>query len=318
VSVAINPLIVTPEAPEVTISSSEILSGESVTISWNAVENATSYELNNITDGTTSSVSETSITVTLENDQESAITYQFTVTAVNEIGDLVARSSESNTVSVDVTPLPVLITPEAPHLTVSPGEIQSGESVTFSWNAVENATVYELNNITTGKTTRVSRTSKTVKLVNDQQSTKTYQYTVTALNEIGGQVARSSQSNTVSVKVAPAPPPVVTLDDPHLIIDGSPDPDWTLISSGQSVTLKWNAVANATSYELTSYELDDNLNIISGPTTTSVPGTSKTVTLVNDTGFSKLYKFTVTAVNETGGQVVRSSQSNTVSVTVSG
>jgi hypothetical protein len=316
VSLTIGPApIATPEAPVASVNPGQIQSGELVTISWNAVTNATSYELNNITDGTTTSVSGTSITVTLENDQESAKLYQFTVTAVNESGGLVARSSESNTVSVDVTPLPVLITPEAPHLTVSPGQIQSGESVKFSWNAVDFATVYELNNITTGKTTRVSGTSKTVKLVNDQQSTKTYQYRVTALNESGGQVARSGASNTVSVDVTPASVEIITPEAPDLTIDNGVN-NSIVIFSGESATLRWNAVANATSYELTYYETDFNRDRISGPTTDMVPGTFITLTLYNTALDMKHYEYTVTAVNESGGQVARSSASNKVFITV--
>ena len=317
VSVTRIPPGVAPDAPVASGSKSEIQSGESVTISWNAVTNATSYELRNMTTGKTYEVSGTSITVTLVNDVMDRWLMWFSVTAINESGGQVARSSMSNIVFVTVTRITTGVTPEAPYLTVSPGQIQSGESVTISWSAVDFATVYELNNITTGTTTSVSGNSRTVTLTNDQQTPITYQFTVTAVNESGGQEARSSQSNMVSVEVAPAP--IATPEAPHLTIDEAvpEQPHYFHLYSGESATLRWNAVANATSYEITYYETDFNFNRISGPTTTSVAGTSFTVTLYNsDWGMYKFYEYTVTALNESGGQVARSTASNKVYISV--
>ncbi|MFC1544866.1 hypothetical protein ACFL4X_01740 [Gemmatimonadota bacterium] len=319
VSVEVAPLLI-PAAPVAAISPSQIASGGSVTISWTAVANATSYELKNVTDNTTTSVSGTSIAITLVNDQESTKTWQFTVTALNEGSGQVARSGASNTVSVEVAPAPEPIaTPDAPVASISHSQIESGESVTISWNAVANATSYELNNLTDGKTNTVSGTSRTVTLTNNQQSTKTWQFTVTAVNESDGQVERSGESNMVSVEVTPEEetPPVVTPAAPDLTIDDAVGSNSIVVFSGEPVTLRWNAVANATSYELTYYECDFNFDRISGPTTTRLSGTFKTYTFINNVmATMDHYEFTVTAINESGGQVARSSASNKTFVIV--
>ena len=114
-------------------------------------------------------------------------------------------------------------------------------------------------------------------------------------------LALSKAFKTVSVEVAPASVPIATPDAPVLLVDK--DDIWRY----ESVSFSWDAVANATSYELK--------NITDG-TTTSVSGTSITVTPENETMVKIIVQYTVTAINETGGQVVRSSESNTVSVTV--
>ena len=262
----------------------------SLTLSWDAVANATSYSIKRTPTSSTDAAEklETGITETKFDftGLDTGVTYKITVTAVNGSG-----SSAESTVSHQLAPIAVA-KPSAPtNLAATAGSADG--SLTLSWDAVANATSYSI------KRTPTSSTDAAEKLETGITETKfdftgldtgvTYKFTVTAINGSG-----SSAESTVSHQLAP-------------IAVAKPNAPTNLVatagSANGSLTLSWDAVANATSY--TIKRTPENSN---GGVKTEAGITATTFDFTNlDTGVN--YVFTVTAVNGSGS----SAESSTVS-----
>ena len=277
-----------PEAPTNLVATAGNANG-SLTLSWDAVANATSYTIKRVPENSGGgSKTDTGITATTFDftNLDTGVNYVFTVTAVNGSG-----SSAESTVSHQLAPIAVA-KPSAPtNLAATAGSTNG--SLTLSWDAVADATSYSI------KRTPTSSTNAAEKLETGITETKfdftgldtgvTYKITVTAVNGSG-----SSVESTVSHQLAP-----IAVAKPSAPTNLAA----TAGSTNGSLTLSWDAVANATSY--TIKRTPENSN---GGVKTEAGITATTFDFTNlDTGVN--YVFTVTAVNGSGS----SAESSTVS-----
>ncbi len=257
-----------------------------VTISWNSVSGATSY---NLYWSTSPGVSKASYTEKIFNGTISPLThtgrindttYYYVVTAVNSCGE----SNESSQVSA--TPGRP---PSAPTgVNATPGD----EQVTISWNSVSGNTSYNLYWSTSSGVSKVSYTEKisnvTTPFTNTGKINGTpYYYVVTAVNNYG----ESSESSQVSA--TPGRPPSAPTG-----VNATP--------GDEQVTISWSVSGN------TSYNLYWSTS--SGVSKASyAEKISNVTTPFTNTGKSNgtPYYYVVTAVNNYG----ESSESSQVSAT---
>lgn len=256
-----------------------------VTLSWNAVSNATSYNVYYSTTAGVSVANGTKIagatTPYVQSSLTAGTTYYYIVTAVNSAGESVASAQVLATTSSTPTPTPTL--PAAPAGVMAAG---GTNQVTISWSAVSNATSYNIywsnkSGVTTSNGTKISgATSPAVQA--GLAVSATYYYIVTAVNSAG--------ESTPSVQVAattvtPIPAPTVPAAPTGVSATGG----------AKQVTLSWPAVTGSTSYNL-------YWSTASGVTTangTRIAGaTSPYVHTALSAGTS--YYYIVTAVNGAG------------------
>ena len=233
----------------------------SATLAWPVVADATGYKI--YKDGVFLSnavaTAKSYVATGLTNGTE----YSFTISAMNGNGAEGAQSAAAK-----VTPQPVV--PGAPVVSVAIGNT----TATLSWDAVAGATSYNLYRVgnATPVVTNITTLSSTVTgLVNGVE----VKFTVSATNA-GGEGAKSAE-----VKATPMAAPVVI----------------SAVAADKSVTLKWNKVTGAVSY-----------NVYNGDSTTATAVTCTTAEctkamtgLTNNTA----YVFKVSAVNA-GGETAKS------------
>ncbi len=192
------------------ISPNPACQGSSVTVSWSAVQGATSYRL--YLDGVLiywGSVISAS---------EPARAGSYTVAAGNDCG----WSGQSRGRTLSVVSIPS--SPNRP--IISPDPACQGSSVTVSWSAVQGATSYRLYRdgvqIWSGSSTSTS------------QPAQAGSYTVAAGNGCGW--SGQSPGRTLSIISVPEVPVALVI---------SPSPP---VCEGTIITLSWSSVAGATSY----------------------------------------------------------------------
>ncbi len=226
-------------------SPASITTGQSSTLSWSGISNATTCAIDQGVGtvdcgGATKSVSPTATTT-------------YTLTATGAGGTVRATAS----VAVGAAPPPPM--PDIGSFEASPSTVTSGQSSTLSWSGITNATSCSIDHGVGSVTCSGGSTSVS------PSSTRTY--TLTATGTGGSTTARA----TITV-TAPASPAI-----------GSFSANPTSISSGQSSTLSWSGITNATSCSI------DN-----GVGSVSCAGGSKSVSPAATT----TYKLTATG---TGG-----------------
>lgn len=186
-----------------------------VTLTWTAVSNATSYEIQR--DGVTLATSVTNTYI-----DQSAVnghTYSYVVVAHNTAG--------TSPVSTSVTATPAAIAPAAPSGLFAPA---GDNSVDLAWLPSDRATGYNIYR----DGSLIGTTSATTYSDTSARNGTTYSYAVTALRE----TAESTQSGAVSVT-----PVGVTPDAPVGIS--------STVGDGQ-VALSWSAPTGANHYEIFS------------------------------------------------------------------
>ncbi len=215
----------------------------SVTIRWDAVSNATGYDVW-FNGGTYSTTTPSRTFNNLRDNTE----YAYKIRSKNSDG--VGEYGEEKKVRT---------TPKAPY--GSDVKVTSDEaSITVSWNPVTGATSYDL--LVDGKVYRVTGTSHKVTGLTPNTS-HTYQLRVNNAN------GSSSYSSARTLKTTPKAPDTVT-EKP----------------SRTDVTLRWDSVSGATSYD-----------VLFDGTTYRVTGTSKTISgLKVDTP----YRYQIRTNNENG------------------
>jgi hypothetical protein len=272
----------TPTAPPVPAGLNATPGNGQVDLTWSASSGATSYNLKyGTTPGgpyTTVSVNGTSRSVTgLAN----GTPYYFVVSAVNGTGESVNSSEISST---PVAPQP----PAAPTgFNAAPGNGQIG----LSWNAVAGATSYTVKygTATGNYTVTVSNLTSTSTTITPLTNGTPYFFVVSATNGVGEGANSGEISSTPAAPTPPAAPTGVNA------------------TAGDSqVTLSWNAVAGAISYNVKYGTING------GPygATVNVVGTTKTITLLTN---GTPYYFIVTALNG-GGEGGNSSQATATPV----
>lgn len=244
-----------------------------LTVSWNAVTGATSYNLyystvqgvagikiNGITPAT-------SYTLTGLNN---GATYYFQVTASN--------TGMEGLASTVLSGIPQVPAPGAPTgATGSAGDTQA----TLSWTAVTGATSYNIYYRTTvgvNSSNGTKITSATSPYIHTGLTNNTtYYYVVTAENG-GGESAVSSEVNVTPNIPAPSTPSSVT------------------VTAGDgNVTLNWTAVTTATSYNA-YYRTTTGVTVANGTKITGIASGGQVASLTNGT----TYYFVITAVNAGG------------------
>jgi|GEM_PF-825671 len=172
-----------------------------------------------------------------------------------------------------------------PGSTTSPGPVTESVTVTLRWDAVSNATRYEVGVVDVGTghlvvDTSVIANSHTVTLV----AGKTYRWNVAARNSAG-------LSGYTALRFFQTPSPVVKPATPNNPTPGSttsPGP----ITDSVTVTLRWDAVTGAASYEIGVVDVATGQLVVD----TTSAGNSHTVTLTA----GKTYRWNVAARNSAG------------------
>ena len=195
----------------------------SVTVQWEAVEGAASYNVYYGTTNNLAAATEITNVVPVEGkytigDLEPATTYYTWVKAVSSSGTSEASGRQS-----------ALTAPVAPELEKP---VVTVNSVKLSWNAVPTASIYRLNYGTTnnyGASTRIDNIRDTTYTLTNLAYGTTYYFWIGAANA-GGGVRNTTAVTALTSSAAP------TLDTP--------------IVSGNTISLSWDAVQGALLYRV--------------------------------------------------------------------
>jgi len=294
---ATTPLPTAPAAPTGVIATGGT---NQVTLSWSDVSSATSYNVyyatsNGVTKANGTKIASATSPAVLTG-LTAATTYYYIVTAVNSAGES-AASIQVAASTLTTTPAPTV--PAAPTGVSATG---GTNQATISWPAVTGATSY---NIYWSSTPGVTKANGTKVAAATSPYTKpalsagtAYYFIVTAANSVG----ESAASTQVTATTA-APP---------LAVPAAPT-GVTATGSANQVSIAWNAVAGATSYNI----------FWSTATGVTTAGTKITTTaspyVQSGLAASTTYYYIVTAVNATGQSVAStqvSAATNAPAVTI--
>jgi len=199
-----------------------------VIISWDSVSGGTSYNLYWLTSPEVSKISYTEKILNVSSPfthggRTNGTTYYYVVTSVNNCGE----SSESSRVGIMAGQLPSV--PAAVNAMAGDGQ------VTISWNGVPGASSYNLYWSTISGVNKATGT-KISNVINPythggRVNGTTYYYVMTAQNALGESIESSQVSAT------PGQPP-------------SPPTGVSATAGNKKVTISWNGVPSATSYNL--------------------------------------------------------------------
>ena len=216
----------TPNPP---LSATATATQNSVTISWNAVNGATSYDV--LFNGKEYRVTGTSKTIT---GLTAGTSYTYSV-----------RSNSADGSSNYCDEKKVTTIPYPPSMPTNISATATDRTATISWYVVSNADSYDV--LFNGTVYSTTDTSKTITGLTPSTS---YTYAVRA-NNTGGS---SSYSSTRTIKTTVAAPGVPT--------------NISATATSSSVTVKWDSVSGATGYELvfngTTYSVSTTSKTISG------------------------------------------------------
>ena len=231
-------------------------SESTIDLSWDKVEEAESYKVYQGTNLIASGITNTKYTVENLNAETN---YCFVVTAVNIIGE--SDKSESDCATT------LKKRPAAPIVTAT---ADSESAITLTWDDVYGALSYKIYQDTKVIASGITKTTYTVTGLDAETE---YCFYMTAVNETGASAnSETACATTLEVPKAPEAPVVTATAD-----------------GDNAVVLKWNAVENATSYNI--YQLQG---------TSVILGIAETTYTVENLTPNTTYCFVVTAVNEIG------------------
>jgi fibronectin type 3 domain-containing protein len=202
-TLAVTPPPATPPTAPTGVSATG--GNEQVTVSWPALNGATSYNVYwSTTPGVTTATGTRIAGVTspfVHTGRTASTAYFYVVTAVNSAGESSAASQVSAT-----TNAPPIAVPAAPTGVVAVG---GTKVVTISWNAVSGATSYNVYwsttpGVTVATGTKIAGVTSPFPHTGRADGTA-YFYVVTAVNSAG----ESGASAQVTATTSPAPPPVI-------------------------------------------------------------------------------------------------------------
>jgi fibronectin type 3 domain-containing protein len=259
-----------------------------VTLSWSAVNTATSYNVyystsNGITKTNGTKIANATSPV-VQTGLAANTTYYYIVTAVNSAGESAAS------IQVAATTLTTTPAPTAPAAPTGVSATGGTNQATITWPAVSGATSY---NIYWSSTSGVTKTNGTKVAAATSPYVKTglsagttYYFIVSAVNSVG----ESAASTQVTATTA-APP---------LAVPAAPT-GVTAAGGANQVSINWTAVSGATSYNI-------YWATTSGVTTAGTKITTTTRPYIQSgLAASTTYYYIVTAVNA-AGQSVASAQ----------
>jgi uncharacterized repeat protein (TIGR01451 family) len=197
------------------------VAGTTAIVSWDAVANASTYEVDRSLDGVTGwqsvgTISSSTLTLT-DTGLMPGTTYHYHVSAKDSAGDLATSTPVSIT-----TALPVVSDVAATGI---------GTDVKIAWSGVSGATSYLIERSADGSTgwTGIGTTAATTWTDPDLANSTTYYYRVTAATL----QADSNPSTVVSATTGPASALGVTA-----------------VATGNQITVGWNAVVGASGYSI--------------------------------------------------------------------
>ena len=207
------------------------ISGKTITLSWEAIENAEGYyiECTSSNDIEPISTTETTVTITVP----SYSYYSFSVRAVVSEDNETYRSSDAAYVEYN-DPRQVLNMPNVESSI-------SGKTITLSWEAIENAEGYYIECTSSNDIEPISTTETTVTIT--VPSFSYYSFSVRAVVSEDHATYRSSDAAYVEY------------NDPRTVL---PSPsNVTVTVDGAEATISWDPVEGADGYKL-SYYLNGN------------------------------------------------------------
>jgi fibronectin type 3 domain-containing protein/DNA-binding protein YbaB len=218
-----------PQAPAIAMPTGLLLvpGDKQVTLSWNPVDGATSYNIYYGTAPGLTTASEHVQTVTnsyLQPNLTNGTTYYYRVSAVGAVGE--------SPLSIELSVVPQIPAPSMPDgVTATAGDTK----VTLAWSSVPTATSYNIYWATTPGVTKDSNKleNKTSPYLHDARTNGvTYYYRVSAVN-VGGESLLSAEVSATPQIPAPSAPTGVTATPGNGV-----------------VTIAWNAVPTANSYNI--------------------------------------------------------------------
>ncbi|MBM7871679.1 fibronectin type 3 domain-containing protein [Clostridium pascui] len=223
-----------------------ITNGNNITLKWTAPTYATSYKIYQVIDGeNVLQKTVTSTYVTFTNIPSGD--YRYVVTSVSNI---FGESPSGAEVTLS------LVVPTMENPSNAAYSIQNGNDVVLTWGAVTYATSYKVYELVDGQEvlkTTVSSTSARLSNVAAGDHT----YVVHSVSTIFGESQPGSQIPLTLEQQMMTPPTDLTYS----------------ITSGNNITLKWNAVTYATSYNV--YQINNGeKNLVKTVTSTSVAFTN--------------------------------------------
>ncbi|MUT64729.1 hypothetical protein [Paenibacillus sp. NEAU-GSW1] len=209
-----------------------IQNGNDIVLTWTAVTYANSYRVYELVDGQKVLMSSvTTLSSTQTNVKSGEHTY-----IVNAVSNRFGESTEGSqlTLTLDNTDMQ----PPA-NFTKS---VANGNDLTLKWNAVAYATAYKLYQLVDGQEVLVkTQTGTTVTFTNMPEGD--YSYVVRSYSDRFGESAGSELSFTLVFPIMQTPGGFIKT-----------------ISNGNDITLKWNAVAYDTAYNL--YQVVDGEEVL--------------------------------------------------------
>jgi len=229
----------TPSAPTPPTGLSAVGGSGQVTLSWNSVSNATSYNLYYATAPGVTTATGTRISSAaspyLQAGLPAGTTYYYVVTALNSAGES-AASAQASASTAALPPAPTV--PAAPAGLIATG---GTNQVTLSWSPVATATSYNVYYATSSGVTKASGTKLTgvsSPAVQTGLAAGTgYYYVVTAVNATG----ESAASVQVAATTLPALPSPTAPAAPAGV---------SAVGGANQATISWPAVAGAASYNV--------------------------------------------------------------------
>ena len=202
------------------------------------------------------------------------------ITATGEFTDVVQTKTKANTPTPTNTPTPI---PKPAKPANVKATAESSTSINVSWNAVADATGYQVWRSTSANGTfnSIGTYTTTSKLSTGLTANTTYYYKVRAYRDVNGKKLYGDYSAVVRAETLLAKPAGVKAAS----------------TSGTSVTVSWNAVAGAAGYQVwRSTSSTGTFNAVGSVTTTSRACTALT------TGTT--YYFKVRAYKEVNGKKI--------------
>jgi fibronectin type 3 domain-containing protein len=281
----------TPPLPTVPVAPTGVIATggtNQVTLSWSAVNTATSYNVYYSTSSGVTKANGTKIanatSPVVQTGMTAATTYYYIVTALNSAGEGTAS------VQVAATTLAVVPTPTAPVAPSSVTAVGGANQATITWPTVSGAASYNLYWSTSAGVTKTNGT-KVAGVTSPYVKTAlsagtTYYFIVTAANSVG----ESAASTQVSATTSPASPAIPVAPT-----------GVTATGGANQVSISWSAVSGATSYNI--YWATTSGVTIAGTKIT----TASNPYVQTGLAASTTYFYIVTAVN-TAGESVASTQ----------
>jgi SH3 domain protein len=228
---------------------STAITSNSITLNWNAVSDATEYQVN--VSGGWITVTGTSNTVHTRTGLKADTSYDYCIRSKNAVGySAWSAYGHFKTDSASTTTTTPATIPAIP-TNVNASAIGSN-SVTINWNSVSTATEYQVN--VSGGWTTVSGVNTTSHTRTGLKENTSYDYCVRARNAVGysawsayGYFKTASTSASTPTPSTPSPTPVPT---PSPVVTAKPAVPTNVKAtvSENTVTITWSPVSGAASY----------------------------------------------------------------------